>query len=52
MADFCVRPVVVRTIPVPIKSPAIEVHQFWHRRFYKDPANMWLRSSQHSLLGG
>ena len=27
----------------PLKAPVIAVHQSWHERFHKDPANLWLR---------
>jgi DNA-binding transcriptional LysR family regulator len=33
----------IQILPLPIKSPEVEVHQFWHQRLGKDPANMWLR---------
>ena len=49
-ADVCSRYTSVRIIDTPIKSPVIAVHQFWHRRFHKDPANAWLRSVIHSLF--
>ena len=38
-------------LPVPVKSPPIEVHQFWHSRVHKDPAHVWLRGVLHSLFG-
>jgi len=34
----------VQILPLPLKSPEVEVHQFWHQRLGKDPANMWLRA--------
>jgi DNA-binding transcriptional LysR family regulator len=33
----------IQILPLPLKSPEVEVHQFWHKRLGKDPANMWLR---------
>jgi len=50
MADVCCRYARVRIIDTPIKSPVIGVHQFWHRRFHKDPANIWLRGVVQSLF--
>ena len=44
LADLCVRYADLRIVGAPLKSPVIAVHQFWHRRFHKDPANAWLRS--------
>ncbi|KEQ52332.1 LysR family transcriptional regulator [Sphingobium chlorophenolicum] len=29
--------------PVPIELPSIEVKQYWHERYDKDPGNIWLR---------
>ena len=40
----------IRVVETPIKSPVIAVHQFWHRRFHKDPANLWLRGILHDLF--
>lgn len=33
----------IRAIPMPISSPPIDLHQFWHRRVHQDPAHIWLR---------
>lgn len=33
----------VQVLPVPLRIPAADVRQFWHRRAHKDPANQWLR---------
>ena len=52
LAEVCARHADIRMLPAPVKSPAIEVHQFWHSRFHKDPANAWLRGVLHSLFGG
>ncbi len=50
LADVARRYTDVRILDVPIKSPAIPVHQFWHRRFHRDPANIWLRGIVHGLF--
>jgi DNA-binding transcriptional LysR family regulator len=50
LADVCQRYADVRIVEPPIKSPVIAVHQFWHLRFHKDPANMWLRGVIRSLF--
>jgi DNA-binding transcriptional LysR family regulator len=44
LADFFAAHGKIQIFPLPIKSPEVEVHQFWHQRLAKDPANMWLRS--------
>ena len=51
MAEVCVRYGDVRMLPTPMKSPVIEVHQFWHRRLHKDAAHTWLRTAVHGLFG-
>jgi DNA-binding transcriptional LysR family regulator len=28
----------------PIKLPKIEIFQYWHDRFHREPANKWIRS--------
>lgn len=33
----------IQVLPVPLKLPAADVRQFWHRRAHKDPAIQWLR---------
>jgi DNA-binding transcriptional LysR family regulator len=50
LADFFVRHGEVRYVPTPMKSPVIDVHLFWHQRFHKDPAHMWLRQVIHRLF--
>ena len=50
LADVCVRHAPIRILPCPIKAPAIEVHQFWHQRFHKEAANVWLRGILHDLF--
>ncbi|MFP6850403.1 MAG: LysR family transcriptional regulator [Pseudomonas sp.] len=40
----------MRMLPSPIKAPVIELQQLWHRRYHKDAAHTWLRTSIHSLF--
>lgn len=40
----------VRIVPLPLKVPAVEVHQFWHSRLQKDPAHAWIRAKVHVLF--
>ncbi len=40
----------IQQFELPIRTPPIPVHQSWHRRAHKDPANMWLRSLVHALF--
>lgn len=50
LADACMRYGNIRIVEVPIRAPGIAVHQFWHRRFHQDPANIWLRGLVHAQL--
>ncbi|HEY2254834.1 MAG TPA: LysR family transcriptional regulator [Variovorax sp.] len=50
LAHVCQNYAKVRIVEMPIKSPVIAVHQFWHRRVHKDPANIWLRQLLHAAL--
>ena len=40
----------VQILPVPLKIPAADVRQFWHRRAHKNPANQWLRAMLANLV--
>ncbi len=51
LAEVCARHAAIRIVPAPIKSPAVEIHQYWHSRSHKDPANTWLRGLFHRLFG-
>ena len=51
MAHVCVRHADIRMLETPMKSPVIDVHQFWHRRAHKDMAHAWFRGVVHGLFG-
>jgi DNA-binding transcriptional LysR family regulator len=50
LADFFVQHGEIRYVPTPMKSPIIDVHLFWHQRFHKDSAHIWLRQVIHQLF--
>ena len=50
LANFFVRHGEVRYVPTPMKSPTIDVHLFWHQRFHKDSAHIWLRQVINQLF--
>ncbi len=50
LAEFFVQHGEVRYVDTPMKSPVIDVHLFWHQRFQKDPAHVWLRKQIHELF--
>lgn len=51
LANICVQRAHIRIVDPPFKAPVVEVHQFWHRRFHQDAANIWLRGQVHRLFG-
>jgi len=51
LANICARHADIRIVDPPFKSPVVEVHQFWHRRFHQDAASVWLRGLVHRLFG-
>src|SRR5690606_32224195 len=34
----------LKLFPVPVKTPSIDIHQYWHERFHRDPGNEWIRA--------
>lgn len=50
LAEVCARHGDIRLVETPMKSPVIEVHQFWHRRYHKDAAVEWLRGVVQGLF--
>jgi DNA-binding transcriptional LysR family regulator len=50
MAEVCLRYGDVRIVAPPLRAPAIPIHQTWHERVHKDPANVWLRGMIHELF--
>jgi DNA-binding transcriptional LysR family regulator len=37
-------------VAAPIKLPKIEISQYWHERFHRDPGNEWIRSIFRKLF--
>jgi DNA-binding transcriptional LysR family regulator len=42
-AERCIEPFGLVSSPHPVDLPEIAINLFWHGRFNRDPANMWLR---------
>jgi DNA-binding transcriptional LysR family regulator len=40
----------LQVITPPIKLPKIDIYQYWHERFHRDPGNQWIRSIFKSLF--
>ncbi len=41
----------LKIIHPPIKLPRIDIYQYWHERFHREPANQWIRSVFVRLFG-
>lgn len=41
----------VRILQPPFESPLVDVHQWWHARFGRDPFNRWVRETVAGLFG-
>lgn len=42
----------VRIVTPTVQFPSYSVNQYWHDRFHRDPANMWLRSIVYETATG
>jgi len=51
LANMLEQLVPVTIMPPPVKLPNSTVSLFWHERFDRDPANLWLRSVYTDLFG-
>ncbi|MDH4478307.1 MAG: LysR family transcriptional regulator [Rhodoferax sp.] len=49
-AQRCEAPFGLVTSPHPARLPDIAINLFWHAKFNRDPANMWMRSLFSSLF--
>jgi DNA-binding transcriptional LysR family regulator len=50
-AQKCAEPFQLETSPLPFKLPDIAIHLFWHAKYNREPANMWLRQKMVALFG-
>jgi DNA-binding transcriptional LysR family regulator len=44
-------PLGLRSFPTPLKMPRIDVSQYWHERFHREPGSLWIRGVFASLFG-
>lgn len=49
-AQRCVEPFGLATSPHPVALPEIAINMFWHARFNRDPASLWLRQLMVELF--
>src|SRR5205085_10014189 len=40
----------LQLVTPPIQMPEIDIFQYWHERFHRDPGNQWVRSLFLSLF--
>jgi len=40
----------LQVITPPLRLPKIDIYQYWHGRFHRDPGNQWIRSIFKSLF--
>ncbi|MFZ0147131.1 MAG: LysR substrate-binding domain-containing protein [Xanthobacteraceae bacterium] len=40
----------LQIIKPPIRLPSIDIFQYWHERFHRDPGNRWIRSTFRTLF--
>ncbi|WAE63206.1 HTH-type transcriptional activator NahR [Stutzerimonas sp. R40042] len=50
LADSCVEPFGLSALPHPVALPEIAINMFWHAKYHKDLANMWLRQLMFDLF--
>jgi DNA-binding transcriptional LysR family regulator len=49
-AACCVEPFGLIALPHPVELPEIAINLFWHAKYHKDPANIWLRQLMFELF--
>jgi DNA-binding transcriptional LysR family regulator len=51
VADVLCKDLELQVITPPLKLPRIDIYQYWHDRFHRDPGNQWIRSIFKDLFG-
>jgi len=50
-AQKCQHPFQLEISPLPFKLPDIAISLFWHAKYNREPANLWLRQQIVDLFG-
>ena len=50
-AKKCAEPFQLQASPLPFKLPEIAISLFWHAKYNREPANLWLRQQIVDLFG-
>jgi DNA-binding transcriptional LysR family regulator len=51
LAAIIAEPLGMTVFRTPVSLPRIEIAQYWHERYHRDPAHRWLRSITLDLFG-
>jgi DNA-binding transcriptional LysR family regulator len=51
LAGILAAPLGMSVFRTPVSLPRIEIAQYWHERYHRDPAHRWLRSVTLALFG-
>lgn len=51
MVSSFAEPLGLKLLPSPVKLPKLEVSQYWHERFHREPGNQWIRALFLELFG-
>jgi DNA-binding transcriptional LysR family regulator len=51
LAALVAPPLGMSVFKTPVALPRIEIAQYWHERYHRDPAHRWLRSITFELFG-
>ena len=51
LADSIAGPLGLVAFKPPIALPRIEIAQYWHERYHRDPAHRWIRTRTFELFG-
>jgi len=51
LAAIVAEPLGMSVFRTPVSLPRIEIAQYWHERYHRDPARRWLRSITLALFG-
>ena len=52
LANRLAGPLGLTAFETPIALPRIEISQYWHERYHRDPAHRWIRSVTFELFAG
>jgi hypothetical protein len=45
-----VRDLNLKVLTVPIELPAMEIAEYWHERYHRDPGHRWIRAAVLELF--